>query len=352
MNDATVISVDAGTGRLRLGSDTERGIRRTGTTRPRYVDERTGRAPAAHHLERIRRLAVPPAWTDVWISADPDSHVQATGRDSRGRKQYRYHPSFVATRSSDKFGGLVPFGRALGGLRRQVERDLAATSLTHDHVVAVVVRLLDLTRLRVGNESYARSNRSFGLTTLRNRHVTVHGSTVSLKFRGKSAHLFDVTVDDPHLARIVRRCQHLPGQCLFQYLDESGSVRQVGSTDVNDYVGAHGAAGATAKTFRTWGASTLAAEQLARAARADEPSNAGLRGVIDEVAAALGNTPAVCRSSYIHPTIIDTYLDGTLPDRWEATPRGPTGLVAAERRLLRVLDGRRTRGHERTSAHR
>jgi DNA topoisomerase-1 len=324
---------------VRHGSDADPGIRRTGTTRPRYVDERTGRPPSAADLERIRRLAVPPAWTDVWIATDPTSHVQATGRDSRGRKQYRYHPTFVSMRSGDKFGGLVPFGLALGALRRQVERDLDATTLTHDHVVAVVVRLLDLTGLRVGNECYARTNRSFGLTTLRERHVKVQGSTVRLNFRGKGAHLFDVAVEDRRLARLVRRCQHLPGQCLFQYVDDAGGIRQVGSTDVNEYVSAHGATGATAKTFRTWEATTQAAEHLARAASEAEPSKAALRSVVEEVAASLGNTPTVCRSSYIHPTVIDTYLDGTLPDRWSGTlPSAPSGLAAAERRLLRVLD--------------
>ncbi|MGD9999102.1 MAG: DNA topoisomerase IB [Ilumatobacteraceae bacterium] len=341
MSDAASSSSDTGgaASRVRLGSDAEPGIRRTGTTRPRYVDERTGRPPPASHLERIRRLAVPPAWTDVWIAADPASHVQATGRDSKGRKQYRYHPGFVAMRSGDKFGGLVPFGQALGSLRRRIERDLDATTLTHDHVVAVVVRLLDLTGLRVGNECYARTNRSFGLTTLRNRHVRVRGSTVQLNFRGKGAHEFDVTVEDRRLARIVRRCQHLPGQCLFQYVDESGDVHNVGSTDVNEYVSAHGAAGATAKTFRTWEASTLAAERLAQAAEVDEPSSSALRAVVEEVAASLGNTPTVCRTSYIHPTIVDTYLDGTLPDRWgDRAPASPSGLAAAERRLLRLLD--------------
>jgi DNA topoisomerase-1 len=336
-------------GVVRLGSDAEPGIRRTGTARPRYVDERTGKRPAAADLDRIRSLAVPPAWTDVWIASDPDSHVQATGRDSKGRKQYRYHPSFVSLRSGDKFGGLVPFGLALGGLRRQVERDLAATSLTHDHVVAVVVKLLDLTGLRVGNECYARTNRSFGLTTLRERHVRVTGSTVTLNFRGKGAHLFDVTVEDPRLARIVRRCQHLPGQCLFQYVNEAGDVRQVGSTDVNDYVSEHGVAGATAKTFRTWEATTRAAELLAQSAAGDEPSKSGLRAVVEEVAASLGNTPTVCRSSYIHPTIVDTYLDGSLPERWGArAPSSPSGLAAAERRVLRVLDPP-SRGRSRAS---
>jgi DNA topoisomerase-1 len=328
---------------LRLGADTEPGIRRRGTGPANfsYVDERTGSRVNGEHLDRIRKLAVPPAWTNVWIAPDARSHVQATGRDSKGRKQYRYHPDFVAQRSSDKFGGLLEFGQSLGALRRQVDRDLHATSLTHDHVVAVVVRLLDLTALRVGNECYARTNRSFGLTTLRNRHVLVRGSSVALKFRGKSAHLFDVTVHDRDLARLVRRCQHLPGQCLFQYLDEHGEVRPVGSSDVNEYVSRHGATGATAKTFRTWEASTLAADGLAQAAAEQDPSPKHLRAVVEQVAGTLGNTPTVCRASYIHPIVIDRYLDGSLGEEWaEPAPRAPAGLATAERRLLRLIDHR------------
>jgi DNA topoisomerase-1 len=324
---------------LRLGSDDEPGIRRTGTTRPRYVDERTGRAPSAVHLERIRRLAVPPAWTDVWIARDANSHVQATGRDARGRKQYRYHPDFVSQRSSDKFGGLPAFGAALGHLRHQVDEDLDSPSPTHDHVVAVVVRLLDLTALRVGNESYARNNHSFGLTTLRNRHALVQGSKVQLKFRGKGAKLFDVIVEDRDLARLVRRCQHLPGQSLFEYRGEDGKVHRVGSTDVNEYVSRHGATGATAKTFRTWEASTLAAEGLAEMAKDTRPTASSLKRVIEQVAATLGNTPTVCRASYVHPAVVDTFLDGTLPQLWASpAPRSPSGLATNERRLLRLLD--------------
>ena len=328
---------------VRLGSDEEPGIRRTGSARPRYIDERTGKPPSAAHLERIRKLAVPPAWTDVWIAGDAKSHVQATGRDSRGRKQYRYHADFVTHRSSDKFGGLAEFGLALGALRRQVDRDLATVSLDHDHVVAVVVRLLDLTALRVGNEQYARTNRSFGLTTLRNHHAVVQGSTVELKFRGKGAKMFDITIEDRDLARVVRRCQHLPGQSLFEYRDEDGAIRRVGSTDVNEYVSRHGATGATAKTFRTWEGSTLAADGLANAAADKAPTKAVLKGVIEEVAATLGNTPTVCRASYVHPLVIDTYLDGSLPRLWsKPAPRAPSGLVASERRLLRLLRAKRS----------
>jgi DNA topoisomerase I len=338
MND--LVTLPAG---MRLGSDDEPGIRRFGSARPRYVDERTGKRPAAAHMERIRRLAVPPAWTDVWIAGDPHSHVQATGRDSRGRKQYRYHADFVSHRSNDKFAGLTEFGRALGSLRRQVDADLATASLEHDHVVAVVVRLLDLTALRVGNEQYARSNRSFGLTTLRNRHAVVRGSTVELKFRGKGAKMFDITVEDKDLARVVRRCQQLPGQCLFEYRRSDGTIRRVGSSDVNDYISRHGATGATAKTFRTWEGSTLAAEGLANGASDGKPTQSALKAVIEEVAAALGNTPTVCRASYVHPVVVDAYLDGSLPRLWsKPAPRAPSGLAPSERRLLRLLAAKRT----------
>ncbi|MCU1361574.1 MAG: topoisomerase [Ilumatobacteraceae bacterium] len=328
---------------LRLGSDEETGIRRTGTSRPRYVDQRTGRAVGAAHLERIRHLAIPPAWTDVWIAPDTNSHVQATGRDARGRKQYRYHPDFVSHRSADKFGGLPAFGKALGHLRRQVDHDLDDTSPSHDHVVAVVVRLLDLTALRVGNEAYARTNHSFGLTTLRNRHVMVRGSTVQLKFRGKGAKMFDVTVEDRDLARLVRRCQQLPGQSLFEYVDDAGTIHRIGSTDVNEYISRHGATGATAKTFRTWEASTLAGDGLAALGEI-KPTASALKRVIEDVAATLGNTPTVCRASYVHPAVVDTFLDGTLPQLWTPpAPRAPSGLAPGERRLLRLLDrvGRR-----------
>jgi DNA topoisomerase-1 len=330
-----MIDVELPTG-LSLGSDGKPGIRRVGSDPVRYVDDATGRAPSADVIERIRKLAIPPAWTDVWIARDASSHVQATGRDSRGRKQYKYHADFVALRSADKFAGLTAFGRALGHLRKQVECDLDSPTPNHDHVVAVVVRLLDLTALRVGNEFYARTNNSFGLTTLRNRHAKVQGGAVHFKFRGKHAHLFDVTVEDRDLARLVRRCQALPGQSLFEYTDADGGIHQIGSSDVNNYVSRHGATGATAKTFRTWEASTLAAEGLAGVD--GTPTKSALKGVIEQVAGKLGNTPTVCRASYVHPVVVDTYLDGSLSDQWaQPAPRSPGGLNTSERRLLRLL---------------
>ena len=323
---------------LRFGSDQEPGIRRTGTKRFSYVHESGRRATATEH-ERIRSLAIPPAWTDVWITADPASHLQATGRDARGRKQYRYHALFTADRAENKFADLVGFGHALGPLRRRVRRDLTRSDLSHQHVVATVVRLMDLTSLRVGNEEYSRTNESFGLTTLLNGHARVRGSTIRLAFRGKSAHEFDVHVGDARLAGIVRRCQNLPGQHLFEYRDEFGEVRHVGSSDVNAYLSEHAAPGLTAKTFRTWNATVRAAEGLSEAgARAETPSKQVLNEIIDDVAAHLGNTRAVCRNSYIHPVVVQSYVEGTLVQRWQRPVSDrPSGLTAPERRTLRLL---------------
>jgi DNA topoisomerase-1 len=326
-------------GGLRFGSDNEPGIRRRGRQRFTYIDERTGKPPAREHLERIRRLAVPPAWTDVWIAADAASHVQATGRDARGRKQYRYHPLFTEDRASNKFAELRSFGLALGSLRSRVRRDLAADDLGHDQIVATVVRLLDVTSLRVGNAEYATANRSFGLTTLRNGHAVVRGSAIRFTFRGKSAHEFDVRVENPRLAKIVRRCQHLPGQPLFEYRTATGEVRRVGSSDVNAYLAEYAGAGVTAKTFRTWNATVHAASGLAQVAALDPtPRATRLNEVIDEVAATLGNTRAVCRKSYVHPAVIESYLDETLLPRWNR-PVGakPKGITVDERKVLRLL---------------
>jgi len=323
--------------KLRFGSDQEPGIRRRGVKRFSYLNEATGKEPSKLDLERIRRLAVPPAWTDVWIAADADSHLQATGRDARGRKQYRYHDEFTSSRAENKFADLVPFGNALGGLRRRVDRDLRRTDLDHDRVVATLVRLLDVTSLRIGNAEYERSNNSYGLTTLRNRHATVRQSTIHLTFPGKSAHLFDLSVDSARLAAVVRGCQHLPGQRLFEYRAADGSTRAIGSSDVNQYLAEHAGAGATAKTFRTWNATVRAAERLADAAQRGATKRV-VNDVIDQVADHLGNTRAVCRGSYIHPAVVEAFIDGTLLKRWQR-PVGqrPSGLMVAERRTLRLL---------------
>jgi len=329
---------------LRYGSDEEPGYRRLGRTRFRYVDAR-GRPLSEREVARIRRLAIPPAWTDVWIAPGPDWHIQATGRDSRLRKQYRYHDAFRAEREATKFDDLRQFGRDLPGLRRAVDRDLADQALSHARVVAAVVRLLDLTHLRVGNEEYARANRSYGLTTLRRHHARVGTTALQLRFRGKSAHEFDVVIRDPKVLRVVRGLQHLPGQVLFQYEDDDGIVRPVGSTDVNAYLQAHSCATATAKTFRTWSASVMAATRLASM---DPPSSTRERSrtintALRDVAFELGNTLAVCKRSYVHPVVFKAFDDGRLAERWDrAAPSRPSGLAADERRFWHLLAARRS----------
>ena len=325
---------------LRFGSDQEPGIRRRGTKRFTYVNERTGRQMSAGaDLDRIKRLAVPPAWTDVWIAADPNSHLQATGRDARGRKQYRYHDAFVNDRATNKFTDLVAFAGSLGPLRRRVDRDVRLGDLSHDRVVATIVRLLDITSLRIGNDEYERSNGSFGLATLRNKHVHVRGSTIHFEFRGKSAHDFDVSVEDRRLAKIVRSCQDLPGQRLFMYRALDGTVRTVDSSDVNSYLGEHCSPGVTTKTFRTWNATVRAAEALFIASQHDDtPSARVLNAAIDQVADHLGNTRSVCRGSYVHPAVVEAYLDGTLIRRWQrSVGQRPYRLSVSERKTVRLL---------------
>jgi DNA topoisomerase I len=319
------------------------GIRRIGGPPPKkfdYVVEATGKRPSAEDLVRIRSLVIPPAWTNVWISLDPDGHIQATGRDVKGRKQYKYHPQFRSKREKNKFASLVPFAYGLGSLRRRVEKDISGIDLSHDRVVAAVVRLLDMTLLRVGNEKYTRTNRSYGLCTLRNKHVAIRSKAVELSFVGKHGHKFSVQVHSARLTRIVRRCRDLPGQNLFQYLDAEGNPKPVSSNDVNDYIREVTGIEATAKTFRTWGASVLAAELLA-AEPAPQSAAEGARRVnaaIDQVAARLGNTRTVCRNSYVHPMVISTYLDGALGEKWVPSRRSPPGLTDSEKRLLGLLD--------------
>jgi len=326
--------------RLSFGSDQAPGIRRTGGTRFRYVNELNGAPASGVDIARIRALAIPPAWVHVWIAEDPSSHLQATGRDARGRKQYRYHDAFTASRAEIKFADLLAFGFSLGALRRRVARDMGRNDLGHDRVVATVIRLMDITSLRIGNVEYATTNESFGLTTLHNEHVSVRGSTIRLAFRGKSSHDFDVRVDNARLARIVRHCQHLPGQQLFAYRAEGGDTRYVSSSDVNSYLGEHAAPGVTAKTFRTWNATVRAADGLAVATEHDEntPSARVLNDVIDSVADHLGNTRSVCRRSYVHPAVIESYFQEILLPGWRRhVGAKPTGLTVAERKTLRLL---------------
>jgi len=266
-------------------------------------------------LARIRSLAVPPAWTDVWICPSARGHIQATGRDARGRKQYRYHPQWRDVRDEAKFERTIAFAEALPGLRRRVDRDLSRQGLPKPKVVAAVVRLLETTLLRVGNEEYARHNRSFGLTTLRDRHAEIQGSEFRLAFKGKAGKKHEVGLRDSRLARIVGRCQGVPGQRLFQYLDDDGQPQGVGSDDVNQYLREATGEDFSAKDFRTWAGTVLAAQALQALADDDDlPTTSRLVRVVEQVARDLGNTPAVCRRCYIHPAIIDAYLDGSMAD--------------------------------------
>jgi len=294
-------------------------------------------------LQRIRRLAIPPAYTDVWICPQANGHLQATGRDARGRKQYRYHPDWQAQRDADKFERMLEFGRALPRLRARIRRDLAAGGLAREQVIATLVHLLDTTFVRIGNDEYARLNGSYGLTTLRDRHARFLGGALRLKFKGKSAVVHEIEVDDPRIVRIVRRCQDLPGQELFQYLDADGTPRSIGSADVNDYLREAAGADFTAKDFRTWHASVQALERLARCT-AGSPAEARrlVREALAHVARQLGNTVAVCRKSYVHPRVLACFVEGTLADSLACAAgrhgaRVPAALRAPERRLMGLL---------------
>ena len=291
-------------------------------------------------LERIGELVIPPAWTDVWICLDPHGHLQATGRDARGRKQYRYHPRYRARRDSEKFADLIPFGEALGPLRSRLRDDLDGRSWDFDHVVALVLALLDTTHIRVGNQHYARENGTFGLTTLRTKHLESDSNGTRLHFVGKGNREHDVAVTDAVLARQVRRCAQLPGQQLFQWIDVRGDRHPVRSGDVNERLREITGLDVTAKTFRTWGASVRAASLLAEAATptSQRQANQTIVEAVDEVAAELGNTRAVARASYVHPAIEATFESGHLVDWWRDGPtRSARGLERDERRLLALL---------------
>jgi DNA topoisomerase-1 len=267
-------------------------------------------------LDRIRKLAVPPAYRDVWICLDPRGHLQATGKDARGRRQYRYHPRWREVRDEAKFGHMMVFAKVLPEIRRRVDADLSRPGLPREKVLAAIVRLLETTLMRVGNEEYAQTNNSFGITTLRRRHVKVKGRAITFDFRGKHGITHHIDLEDARLARIVGTCQHLPRQELFQFKDDDGETHGVGSSDVNRYLQEISGADVTAKDFRTWAGTNLAAlalQELAAATDPLPPKKSVLRAV-EAVSKLLGNTPAICRKCYIHPAIFDGYLDGSLLD--------------------------------------
>jgi DNA topoisomerase I len=280
----------------------------------RYFDTQGRVLRQLEHLRRIKSLAIPPAWEGVWISPWADSHLQATGRDARGRKQHRYHPHWRRVRDQTKFDRMTAFGRVLPGLRRRLNRDLARPGLPRDKVLATVVKLLERTLIRIGNEEYARHNRSFGLTTMRSKHVKVRGANIRFEFRGKSGKAFSLDLNDRRLAKIVNHCQDLPGQELFQYVDEEGQHRTINSSDVNDYLREVTREDFTAKDFRTWAGTVLAARALREIKQFDSKAHAkrNIVTAIETVAKKLGNTRSVCRNCYIHPAVIDSYLDGSL----------------------------------------
>ncbi|HEY5628774.1 MAG TPA: hypothetical protein VIR16_04615, partial [Candidatus Limnocylindrales bacterium] len=282
-----------------------------------------GRPVPKETVERIRRLAIPPAWTDVRICPTPDGYLQATGRDAAGRKQYRYHPAWRSAREDAKFRDLIAFGEALPAIRERVEADLRRPGMPREKVLGLVVRLLDVTQARVGNEQYARENHSFGLTTLVNRHAVVEGSQVRFRFRGKAGRFHELGFRDRRLAALVRRSRELPGRQLFEYVDDDGEVRSVRSEDVNAYLREASGRDVTAKTFRTWAATVLACRLLAQAEPPAAPtrlSRRAMREAVESVAGRLGNTPTVARSSYIHPAVPEAYEQGILQRPVEPVP--------------------------------
>ena len=323
---------------LRYVSDAAPGIGRRRSGRGfsyRDADGKTIRDRAV--LRRIKALVIPPAWTDVWICTLAHGHIQASARDAKGRKQYRYHARWREVRDEDKYDRMVAFGEALPKLRRRLEEDLAQPGLPRTKLLATVVRLLELTLIRIGNEEYARANESYGLTTLRERHVQVTGSTLRFRFRGKSGKLHEVAVVDRRLAAVVKRCQSLPGQELFQYVDEGGEQQSIDSSDVNAYLRETMGDDFTAKDFRTWAGSVLATQILGTPPLDESATDPKKRVVeaIKQVARRLGNTPATCRKHYVHPLVLEAFLAGSLAP----IPAGEDELSKHEAALLKLLRG-------------
>jgi len=314
-----------------------------------YVNTSGRRIRDAHELTRIRSLVIPPAWTDVWISPDPRGHLQAVGRDARGRKQYRYHAKWRVVRDETKYYRLIGFAEALPAIRSRTARDLRSSRLSREKVLAAVVQLLEKTLIRVGNDEYARDNRSFGLTTLRDGHVVVSGGKVRFSFRGKSGVAHDIHLDDRRLARTIKACRDLPGYELFQYLDENGERHSIGSADVNAYLKDISGEDYTSKDFRTWAGTVLAAQTLQEfeTFESDSQAKRNIVSAVETVAKRLGNTKAVCRKCYIHPAILESYMDGSmvkvLVDRARRESRKTSDLSGAEAAVLGFLQRRLAR---------
>jgi DNA topoisomerase I len=327
---------------LRYVSDTQPGIRRKRAGKGFvYLGPDGKTIRDAKELSRIKSLAIPPAYTDVWICTSPNGHIQATGRDARGRKQYRYHPKWREVRDETKFGRMLAFSEALPKIRARLEQDLSRPGLPREKVLATVVRLLECTCIRVGNDEYAKSNRSYGLTTLQDRHVEISGANLRFEFRGKSGKTHKVDLNDRRLARIVERCQDLPGEDLFQYLDDDGVRQTIGSGDVNDYIREISGQEFTAKDFRTWSGTLLAVAALSEAGAftSQKQAKSNVLRAIDRVAEQLNNTRSVCRKYYVHPAVFETYLAGTmaegLKNGTKETAKGD--LAEEERSVVRLL---------------
>jgi len=333
--DSLEAAEDAG---LRYVSDDQPGFsRRRKGEEFEYFDTKGKPIRDEQRLLRIKRLAIPPAWGDVWICPSPNGHIQATGRDARRRKQYRYHERWREIRDENKYDRLVNFGKALPKIRRRLKKDLAMSGLPREKVLATIVQLLERSLIRVGNEEYARENKSFGLTTMQDRHVDVKGSKLRFRFRGKSGREHEVDVTDRRIAGIVSNLQDLPGQSLFQYVDDEENVRDITSQDVNDYLREITGEDFTAKDFRTWAGTVLAAIALRAAGEFETKKQAktNIKNAIEAVAKILGNTPAVCRQCYIHPLVLETYLKGNSID---GLKQG-TAKELAQAAVLKLLQG-------------
>jgi len=333
---------------LHYVTEEQTGIRRKRAGRGfQYLDVQGQRIRNPAELRRLKSLAIPPAWTDVWICPRPDGHLQATGRDAKGRKQYRYHPHWRAVRDATKYHRMIAYGDALPRLRAQVDRDLARSGLPREKVLGAVVRLLETTLIRVGNPEYASANQSFGLTTLRDRHVEIAGTNLRFEFRGKLGKHHTVQFHDRRLARIVKRCQDIPGYELFQYVDADGQRHQIDSVDVNAYLRQINGQDFTAKDVRTWAATVLAARYLWELGTSESETQAkrNIAEAIKSVAKHLGNTPAICRKCYVHPDVIDGYGDGSLFERQDPSAEQcrdalPSGVHPEEAGVLAFLKRR------------
>jgi DNA topoisomerase-1 len=336
---------------LRHSSNTEPGITRKRMGRYwAYFGPEGDRITDREEIERLNAIGLPPAYANAWFCTDPNGHLQATGIDSRGRTQYRYHADFRAKRESAKYEGLLEFGKSLQRLRRRVDQDLRRRELSKDAVLAAIVRLLDTEHIRVGNEEYVKQNKSYGATTLRRRHLRRSGHSLLMRFTGKHGIVHEVSITDTHLKRICRRCQELPGQMLFQYINGDGVPKPITSGDVNEYIRQATGGDFTAKHFRTWGASVIAIEQLLRKS---ENARISVKTVVEPVAEALGNTPAISRKSYVHPQLLEAVkVNPRDPLDAMERPRGKKRLSSAEVALLEFLVrvGKRPRRKPRQAA--